>query len=290
MKCVKCGKKAIYKNFCEEHFVEHYLKKVEETIKKYKMFDKNDKILVAVSGGKDSTSLAYALHLLGYNFEGLYINLEIENYSNICEERVKEFFKLINKKLNIVYVSEYGVKVRGIKNKPVCSVCGTIKRYIMNKFAYENGFNVIATAHNLGDEIAFYFMNLYSGNLEYISKQKPVLEGYGKFVKKVKPLVYFTEKENLLFVLVNKLPYCNIECPYSKIGQQKQLEWKKIIYNIESKNPNFMIKLYKTNLKLFNFKNESEIYECKICGYPTSSKDGICSFCKIREYFKSGEK
>jgi len=79
------------------------------------MFNKNDKILVAVSGGKDSSALAYALHLLSYDFEGLYIDLEIKDYSEICRESIKRLFDRIGKKLNIIKVSDYDIKVQKIK-------------------------------------------------------------------------------------------------------------------------------------------------------------------------------
>ncbi|RDD52450.1 adenine nucleotide alpha hydrolase family protein [Nanoarchaeota archaeon NZ13-N] len=286
MKCIKCDKKAIISypvRFCKEHFIEYYLNKLKETIEKWGMFNKEDKILVTVSGGKDSSSLAYALHLLGYEFEGLYINLEIPNYSNFCEEKVKELFKLINKKLNIIRVSDYGLRVERVRNRPRCSVCGTIKRYLMNRFAYENGFTVLATAHTMPDEVSFFFMNLRSGNLNAIVKQKPVLEGKGKFVKKVKPLIYFTEKENLTFSLINNLPVCRLECPYATGNTQNVIKNK--IYEIDKEFRGLFNQtihfLEKINIEV----KDEEVYECIKCGYPTSSKDIVCSFCKIKEYF-----
>ncbi len=286
MKCVKCNKKAIISypvRFCKEHFIEYYLKKLERTIKKWKMFDKEDKILVAVSGGKDSSSLAYALHLLGYDFEGLYIDLGIPNYSEPCEKKVKELFGIMNKKLNIIRVSDYGVRVERVRNRPKCSVCGTIKRYLMNRFAYENGFTVLATAHTMPDEVSFFFMNLRSGNLQAIAKQKPILEGFGKLVKKVKPLIYFTEKENLVFALANNIPFCHLECPYSKGNPQSRIKIK--LYELEKEFRGLFNQTIKFLEKIEIKIPQEEIYECKICGYPTSSKNKICSFCKLREYF-----
>jgi len=286
MRCVKCNKKAVISypvRFCKEHFIEYYLKKLKNTVEKWNMFNKEDKILVAVSGGKDSSSLAYALHLLGYEFEGLYINLEIPNYSDFCEEKVKELFKLINKKLNIIKVSDYRIRVEKVRNRPRCSVCGTIKRYLMNRFAYENGFTVLVTAHTMPDEVSFFFMNLRSGNLNAIAKQKPVLDGKGKLVKKVKPLIYFTEKENLVFSLINNLPVCRLECPYAKGNPQNVIKNK--IYEIDKEFRGLFNQtihfLERINIPI----KEEEMYECIKCGYPTSSKDKICSFCKIREYF-----
>lgn len=289
MKCVKCNNKGIIRiggvSFCKDHFIEYYLNKVKRTIEKYKMFDKNNKILVAVSGGKDSTALAYALYKLGYDFEGLYINLEIPNYSYPCEDQVKKLFNLIGKKLNIIRVSEYGVKVMPIGNRKVCSVCGTIKRYLMNKFAYENNFDVLVTAHNLNDIASFIMNNLYGLNIEFISKNVPVIEREEKLVKKVKPLYFTTEKEDLIFVLLNNLPFCNLECPYSE--NATEIHWKNILYNIEKNKRDFSLKLVSSIERLSKNINieKREFRFCKICGYPTESKNNVCSFCRLRNYF-----
>jgi Predicted ATPase of the PP-loop superfamily implicated in cell cycle control len=74
--CYKCDKKAqVYLPqhrlaFCKDHYLEWFDNRVEKTIKEFKMFDKNSKILAAVSGGKDSLSLWNALAKLGYNVDG----------------------------------------------------------------------------------------------------------------------------------------------------------------------------------------------------------------------------
>ncbi len=291
MKCRYCKNKAIIKTIegplCKEHFKEFYLRTVKKTIEKYNLFKKNDKILVAVSGGKDSSALAYALYELDYEFEGLYINLEIPNYSEYCEKYVKELFKLIGYKLNIIRVSDYKVKVQRVGPRPVCSVCGIIKRYLMNKFAYENGFNVIATAHNLSDEAAFMLNNLYGGKLDYFLKQGPVIPEGPKLVKKVKPLYFLTEKENMVYSLINNLPVCHRECPNAK--GNTQIKWKKALYLIDNEVPFFSYKFVRSmlNLKKYvKYERKVEWQFCKICGYPTEARDGICAFCKIRMYFQ----
>lgn len=291
MKCLKCNRKAVIRSrigyLCKDHFKEYYLNEIKKTIKKYNMFDENSRILVAVSGGKDSSALAYALNELGFKFEGLYINLEIKGYSEKCMKNVEELFDLLDKKLNIINVSDYGVKIRRVGPRNVCSVCGIVKRYLMNKFAYENKFDVLVTAHNLTDILSFFFNNLYSNTIEYFVKLDPVSERKDKLVKKVKPLFFITEKENLVFCIINKINFCSYRCPYSK--GTTQLEWKKIILSIENVKKDIQYRLVRTLLNLKrNIKLKEEGYHfCKVCGYPTKSKDKICSFCKIKNYFKS---
>jgi hypothetical protein len=84
MKCRKCRRKAVFNMrrhklaLCAEHYVEWFSRQVERTIRKYEMFVRQEKVLVAVSGGKDSLALWDVLLDLSYRAEGLYIGLGIE--------------------------------------------------------------------------------------------------------------------------------------------------------------------------------------------------------------------
>ncbi|NOY65443.1 MAG: tRNA(Ile)-lysidine synthetase, partial [Nitrospirae bacterium] len=81
MKCRLCDSLAVISlprhnsAFCRNHFVEFFRKQVKRAIKSYRMFNKNERILVCVSGGKDSLTLWHILNEFGYNTTGLYINL-----------------------------------------------------------------------------------------------------------------------------------------------------------------------------------------------------------------------
>jgi tRNA(Ile)-lysidine synthase TilS/MesJ len=84
MKCRKCGEPAAINMrqhrlaLCEAHFLEWLPQRVQRTIEKYRMFTPDERILVAVSGGKDSLGLWDILLRLGYRADGLYINLGID--------------------------------------------------------------------------------------------------------------------------------------------------------------------------------------------------------------------
>ena len=84
MKCRKCGEKASVNMrqhklaLCKEHYLEWVPEQTERFIEKYEMFSHDEKILVAVSGGKDSLSLWDILIRLGYHADGLYIGLGID--------------------------------------------------------------------------------------------------------------------------------------------------------------------------------------------------------------------
>ena len=289
MRCRKCKSKAIINvriPLCEKHFEEYFLNTVQSAIKKYKMFKHSDKILIAISGGKDSIALAHALHKLRYDFSGLFIDLEIKNFSSENKKAATKLFEELGKELHIIKVSEYGIKVKPIARKPACYVCGIVKRYLQNKFAVENRFDVLATGHNLTDEAAFYLMNLYSGQIQYIIKYSPVLPKDKMFVKKVKPLYKLTEKEIRCYTIINNLEVSKAKCPYAE--ESTQIRWKNLLYSIESEIPRFSINFVSSVKKLKKFVPKEEVKKClrfcKICGYPTGLSD-VCAFCKLKKYF-----
>ena len=152
-------------------------KLVKETIKKYKICSKKEKILVALSGGKDSCLVAYLLKKFGYNVEGFHIDLKIGKYSEECLKKVKEICEENEIKLHVYDMKkEMGAgmcylrtaiqsKQKGqIKN---CAICGVIKKWLMNKCARRiKGVNKIATGHNLDDEAQTFLMNIYQKRIK----------------------------------------------------------------------------------------------------------------------------
>jgi len=170
MKCRNCDQKAVINMrqhklaLCKEHFLQWIPEQTERFIEKYKMFTHEEKLLVAVSGGKDSLSLWEILRCLGYQADGLYICLGIDeglDYSSTSQRLTEKFAAENGVKLHVVDVEkEYGATIpqftknshRG-RNKP-CSVCGLVKRHEMNRIARDYGYDVLLTGHNLDDEAA----------------------------------------------------------------------------------------------------------------------------------------
>jgi uncharacterized protein (TIGR00269 family) len=275
---------------CKNHYVEWFEKRTAKTIKEFKMFRPDEKILVAVSGGKDSLALWNALTKLGYEADGFYIDLGIGEYSEESKQLSQEFADRIGRKLYVVPMKEEIAPIPDIKEstkRPACSACGTVKRYYMNKIAKELGYSVIATGHNLDDEVATLFGNTLGWDINYLKRQYPVLEEENGFVRKVKPLCKITEKESALYSFFNNIEYIEYECPFSEGASS--IEYKELWSKIEEQSPGSKLRFYSEFLKkmhpILNSENEkiqnSEIKTCKICGEPSFNE--VCSVCKLKE-------
>src|SRR5512138_1465562 len=152
MKCHKCAERAAIRMrqhrlaLCKDHYLEWFVEQTERAIHKYHLFTKEERVLVAVSGGKDSLALWDVLWRLEYPADGLYINLGIdseENYSDESERYAREFAAGRGLNLRVINVQEmYGEPIPKIARrtrrvnsgrfKP-CSTCGMVKRHEMNR-------------------------------------------------------------------------------------------------------------------------------------------------------------
>ncbi len=306
IRCSKCSKKAVVRlryarlNLCREHFIEFVENRFIKLSMKNKLFEKINKALIAVSGGKDSIALLHLMYKaskhLGFKIHGLTIDLGIgRDYSRkSVEASVKNFetlkipytiFKLKHAYgFTIDDVARYGRNV-GIR-RPVCSVCGTIKRYIMNKVALDVNADIIVTGHNLDDMVQYILSSVYSGRIEDIVKlsfRTPTRNG---LIGRAKPLAYFSEKETLMYVLLKNLPFNYDICPHYKPRSFHE-KIKRISNELEEIVPGSKITLVRSFLEKiqpaleakYSFSTE-KLRECKLCGMPSASE--ICSFCKIR--------
>lgn len=304
MKCRKCGEKASVNMrqhklaLCKNHFLEWVPQQTERFIRKYKMFTREEKILVAISGGKDSLSLWDILGRLGYQADGLYLGLGIDggiDYSSGSHRMAEKFARANGLQLHVLDVRrEYGrsipelseISYRG-HGKP-CAVCGLVKRHEMNRLARDLGYDVLATGHNLDDEAAVLFGNTLVWNAEYLLRQGPVLAERDGFARKVKPLCRFYEREMTAYALARGIDYIYDECPFAEGSQS--IYYKEVLNQLESGRPGAKLTFYLRFLEaraggeLFKGENEqpTHLHPCTKCGQPTTALDQ-CSFCRMIE-------
>lgn len=290
MKCRICkGKAEIYLPqynlaLCREHYIEFFLKRVKKAIKDFKMFSRQDRILVAVSGGKDSLSLWDALNSLGYNTAGFFLDLGIDGHSAKSREKVENFAKERGLSLKIEELKDaFGMTLPEITKKlrePACKLCGRLKRYYMEQAA--KGYDVIATGHNMDDEVAFLMGNIFNWKEEYLAHQSPVLPAEHGFSKKVKPLIYLSERETAAYAFMRGIDYHDERCPLSKGATS--IFYKNIMRQMELGMRGVRFRFLKGFYSIqHRFKSEERETPspCRLCGYPTTA-GGLCSVCRMK--------
>ncbi len=295
MRCVKCKATAQvevrrhHTAFCGPHFLEWFEAQVDRAVRRERMFGPQDRVLVAVSGGKDSLVLWDVLLRLGYRASGLHLNLGIGEYSQQSQEKCEAFARQRGAELLVVdIVSEYGVGVEGLaelSGRVACSACGLSKRYLFNRVARERGFDVVATAHNLDDEAAVLLGNLVAGNVDALVRQSPVLDsGHPGLVRKVKPLYRIAERETAAYAVLRGIDYVLDECPNS-VGARSLL-LKEALNLLERDAPGTKQSLYWNFLEklrpLLRAASEpAALRSCLHCGQPTTAE--VCAFCRMTE-------
>ena len=297
MKCRKCGGAAALElrrhnaAFCSPHFLEFFRKQVAEAIHRHHMFTRDEKIMVAVSGGKDSLALWDVLIEDGYQTAGLYLDLGIFDYSKESRAKCEAFAASRGQTLHVERVAEaVGAPIPVVQQatrRPTCSACGLSKRYLMNRAALQHGYPVVATGHNLDDEAATLFGSVMHWQTDALPRQSPALAStHPKLVRRVKPLYRLSELETAAFAFLRGIDYIVEECPFAKGATS--IAHKQVLDRLEEASPgskhNFLFGFLEKARPAFEKIETVELLECTSCGQVTTG--AVCAFCKLADLVK----
>lgn len=295
MKCRVCRGPAVIDvrrhnaNFCAEHFLRLCRDQVARAIGDHEMLNPGDRVLVAVSGGKDSLAVWDILVELGYRADGLYLGLGIDGYSPESEAFARAFADERGLSLEVVDLpTDYGYDIRNgartAKRVP-CSACGLSKRHLFDEAARRGGYDAVATGHNLDDEAAVLLGNVLRWQGEYLARQRPVLPAGDGFPRKVKPLVRLGEREMAAYCVLRGIDYMVEECPMA--AGNKHIGYKEALNSIEERSPGTKQAFYFGFLDraVDRFAPDDDkrpaIGRCVRCGAPAGGE--VCAFCHLLE-------
>lgn len=187
---------------------------MRKAIEDYAMIQEGDKIAVALSGGKDSVSLLYALKSLQrYNkehFELIAISVN-PGFKEFDESLLKKITDDIKVELIIVPSKIKQIVFDDRKEKNPCSLCANLRRGILNTTAKKYGCNKIALGHNEDDMIETFLMNvIYAGNISTFS---PVSYMDKSGMTLIRPLIYVPEKLTKRFIKKSNIAVMPKICP-----------------------------------------------------------------------------
>jgi uncharacterized protein (TIGR00269 family) len=301
VKCRRCKAPALIDvrrhnaAFCADCFVHHCQEQVRRAIDAFDMIRPGERVLVAVSGGKDSLGAWDLLIDLGYQTDGLYLGLGIGDYSDASGRYARDFAAGRGLKLvEIDIPAEYGFDIEtaaATVRRPPCGACGLSKRHLFNQAALDGGYDVVATGHNLDDEAAVLFGNVLRWDAEYLGRQYPVLPASPGFVRKVKPLVRLSEREMAAYCVIRGIDYIVEECPMAE--GNRHLAYKEALNTLEQRSPgakaNFLFSFLERGHDRFAADAESEradLTPCTVCGSPTTGE--VCAFCRMSQRVNRG--
>ena len=223
------------------------LRIVGQTNAKYKMFEENDRILLGLSGGKDSLNLAHILKhfqsvspqnwdfkavTLGYgmgeNFD--YLKTHCKEHNIDYEVIDSEIFELSKDKIR--------------RNSSFCSFFSRMRRGYLYSYALKNGYNKLAIAHHLDDAAESFFMNFtYNGALRTLAPKYRAQNG----IVVIRPLIFAREKQLRDSAMRNGLQTVGDEaCPAMRFDVKMphaRFETKQLLAKLESENPKLFISL-----------------------------------------------
>ena len=296
-----CKEKPIFtlqagEHLCKNHFLEYFEKKVRKTIRTNKLIEKKEKILVACSGGKDSTTALYLIRkIIGDNkkivVEAIHNDPSIGEYSKINKNNITKFCKENNIKLHLdSFREEFGYSLcymkgllqqKGIKLKS-CTICGVLRRYILNKKAKELKATKLVTGHNLDDEAQNIIMNIFTNKVEILPRLGPkagLAENKG-FVTRIKPLYFCTNQETKLYSQLHNFPVKYEKCACRSDAYRKEVE--EMLNAFEQHHAgtkNGIVRSFLEILPALKQKYTGKANICKKCGEPAAGE--VCNTCKI---------
>ncbi len=214
------------------------LRKVGLAIEDFNMIEANDKIMVCLSGGKDSYTLLQLLLILQkkapISFEIIAVNLD-QKQPGFPKDVLPNYLSKLDIEYHIIERDTYSVVKRIIpEGKTTCSLCSRMRRGILYDFAYKNKVTKIALGHHKDDIVETFFLNLfYNGQLKAMPAKLKSDDGRNIVIR---PLAYVSEEEIITYAAQMNFPII----PCNLCGAQENLQRKKVkemLTDMEAQTP-----------------------------------------------------
>src|SRR5919197_603777 len=278
---------------CKKCFLYSIEEKTARTMSKFSMLNYNDRLAVAVSGGKDSLSLLYIMKKIFNRHDhseliAITIDEGIKGYRNEALQIVKDFCSDLKVEVKILSYKDLfetdmdeAMILRPTEKMTSCAVCGTLRRRAIDLAAQSIDADVVATARNLEDHIQTFFITILAGDVERIGWTYPEPVQYGiNDLKKIKPFVEIYEHEIVFYALQREIPFQSEECPY--MHESIRTELRQFLNQLEKEHPGIKYSAYNSMIKiskgLKSLPSAIEANRCSICG--KHSTGSVCSVCK----------
>jgi len=298
MNCSSCGKEAIILqrysglHLCREHFLESVRKRVFSDFHKQVHLKSGDGIMIAYSGGKDSS---LTLHLMkeivepmkGVSLTAVIVDEGIAGYRDAGIPIAREFCRSHNVELKETKMKDaLGITLDEIsardRSQSTCTYCGVFRRKLMNAAARDIDADYLATGLNLDDTAQSIVMNIFRGDVEKLARMGPHDSTQEGLIPRIQPLRKIPEKESLLFCLEEGLRFHDRECPYSHEAARNM--YREMIAKMEEDFPGTRHSILSSYDSIRGALRDSyppaQLSTCR-CGEPTMGE--MCKSCQLLE-------
>lgn len=289
MRCDKCRRGAIIfqrysgLHLCEDHFNADFEAKAKRAIRTHHWMKSGDHIAVALSGGKDSSSLLYFLKKLtaqrrDITLSAITVDEGIGGYRD-PSRAVHIAESLGTDCLTATFRDAYGVTVDEIVAKKgdtcSCSYCGVLRRSLINRIAREHGVTKLALGFNLDDEAQSVLMNVLRGDANRLLRPQRDVKG---MVPRIRPFMYIPEREVALYALLHVKGFEKGRCPYAHNALRADV--RGMLNDYAFRHPSTKYSLVNGGERLADagMVIQGEIRTCEQCGEPCGA---TCRSCQI---------
>ncbi len=291
--CNVCGEAAVYlerttgQTFCESHFIQRFEDNVRRTILADELLSHNEFVAVALSGGKDSSALLFFLNKIcrkqSAGIIAITVDEGIPGYRDETIAAARDLAEKLGVSHRVVsFLEKYGHTLEDLlagNEERSCTVCGVLRRKLLQDTAGEVGATALATGHCLDDEVQSMLMNYLRGDMARISRDGSEREDIG-LVRRIKPFKRVTEKEVTLYGMIHGFWRDLPECRYA--GYALRSDIRKLVGALEKESPGSMQRIaegYENVRAFLQKKPASDFSRCRACGSPCSGS--ICQACRI---------
>jgi uncharacterized protein (TIGR00269 family) len=261
------------------------------------MLEFDDRILVAVSGGKDSVGLLHVLAGIERRFPkasllAVSIDEGIEGYRDEALKIAAENCELLRVEHSVLsFENLFGVtldevvekarKLPSAKRLGACAYCGVLRRHALNQAAKNLKADALTLGHNLDDVVQTYLLNIAHGDVWRMHHFGAVsMDSGGRFVRRVRPFCLVPERETAFYAYLKNIKFQSAACPYA--GEALRNDVRYWLNRLEQRHAGSLFTVFRSFEKVGKAmrEQEKEFSVCKLCGGPCAVTEDACVACK----------